>query len=160
MRPALHSSGDSVADGVGWGAVSAARGLGATGRPECRFGRVVLLAAASWALSCASGSNGPGQGAFEQATPTTVSVEVNNRNFSRVTVWWIGPASRQRLGVVEGHVSRTFTIERFTVTQHVQLEMQLTAGQRCVTPELQTDPGDRLYLEIAPVFTDTPNCRF
>lgn len=111
------------------------------------------------ATGCASAQDARDrQAGFGRPVPTTVTVEVNNRNFASATIWWMARGSRRRLGVVEGNVSETFTIQRFTFTQPVRLEIQLTAGERCVTPEIQTDPGDRLYLEIAPSFGDTPNC--
>jgi len=107
---------------------------------------------------CSSGySADPGQ-SFAQTGPTTVTVEVLNRNFARATLWWQARGSRERLGVVEGNTTQVFTIQRFTVSQPVMIEINLTAGQRCVTGELMTDPGDQLYLEIAPNFRDTPNC--
>lgn len=108
--------------------------------------------------ACSSGGSQQGGESFGQTGPSTVTVEVNNRNFARATLWWHARGSRQRLGVVEGNTTDVFTIERFTVSQPVQIEINLTAGQRCITGELITDPGDQLYLEIAPNFRDTAGC--
>ena len=112
------------------------------------------------ASGCSSAGGGADSGqSFAQMGTSTVTVEVLNRNFAQATLWWQSRGSRQRLGIVEGNTTRVFTIQRFTVSQPVFLEINLTAGQRCVTSEIMTDPGDQLYLEIAPNFRDTPNCR-
>ncbi len=117
----------------------------------------VLLLSGALMACASSGSQEPVAG-FGQSGPSTVTVEVNNRNFDRATLHWSTPGTRVRLGVVEGVSVRTFTIERFTVSQPVQIEINQTGGARCITPELITDPGDHLYLEIAPVFGETANC--
>ena len=38
------------------------------------------------------------------------------------------------------------------------MEIDMVAGPKCFTPELQVDPGDILELQIAVNFNDTPGC--
>jgi hypothetical protein len=119
------------------------------------FGAVAAVVVLSTACSSSGGDQPPRS--FGQA-PSTVTIEVNNRNFARATLHWVTGGTRRRLGAVEGLNEVTFTIDRFSVSQPVQIEINQTAGQRCTTRQIIVDPGDVLYLEIRVNFRDTPNC--
>lgn len=106
-----------------------------------------LLAVAMLA-ACSSGGGNSGDAAFGTPAESRISIDVDNRNFDRATIWYETRAGRQRLGVVEGKTTHTFTVENWPVPAPIYLEVHLTASQTCRTDELTADPGDTLYLEI------------
>lgn len=114
-----------------------------------------VLACVLLSSSCASTSRDPFSGGERE---TSVEVEVLNLNFNDATLYAIRMGQRIRLGIVTGAKSETFTL-RWTTSQPLRFEIRLLAGDRCVTGEIMTDPGDRLYLEIPQNFASDPSCR-
>jgi hypothetical protein len=115
-----------------------------------RVSKLALLAALVLP-ACSSGSSSSaseGGGSFAAPQEDRVFIEVDNQNFDRATIWYTTTGNQRRLGIVEGKTRHTFTIENWRVTAPMVVTIHLTAGGRCVTPELQTDPGDNLYLQI------------
>lgn len=87
-----------------------------------------------------------------------VEIEVVNLNFNQATLWAIGPMGRRRLGIVNGKDTATFTLE-WTMSGLLQIEMQILSEARCLTEQLETDPGDLLYLEVPLEPRNDPTCR-
>ena len=87
-----------------------------------------------------------------------VEIEVANRNFNQATLWSVGLGERRRLGIVPGKGTETFIIP-WTVSGMLQFEIQILSDARCLTEELDTDPGDLLYLEIPLETRSDPRCR-
>lgn len=114
-----------------------------------RMSRIVFAALALALIACSGGSSGS-QADESFATPRAdqIFIEVDNQNFDRATVWYQTSGNRRRVGVVEGKTSQTFTIDNWRIAAPIQVEIVLTAGGRCITPELQADPGDNLYLQV------------
>lgn len=107
-----------------------------------------LLALILAFTACSSGGGGGGPDPFATPREDRIFIEVENRNFDRATIWYETRSRRQRLGAVEGKTNQTFTVQNWPVSAPIFLEVHLTAGQTCRTPELQADPGDNLYLEV------------
>lgn len=87
-----------------------------------------------------------------------VEIEVVNLNFNQATLWAIGPMGRRRLGIVNGKGTQTFTLE-WRMSGLLQIETQILSGGRCFTEQLETDPGDLLYLEVPIEPRNDPTCR-
>ncbi len=106
---------------------------------------VLLLAALT--LSC--GSSKPGARARAKTT-----VEVENRNFNDMTVYVIRESLRQRLGIVSGGASRTFTLPDFIVSGGRTLRFQadpIGGRARPISRDITVFPGDKI-LFIIPAF--------
>jgi len=112
------------------------------------------------ATACASGT-GPGAtspGVFIESRPTTVRIEVQNLNFQDARLYTYRRGSRALLGVVPGKGDQSFVID-WNAPEPMYVEIDMLAGPRCYTEELQVDPGDVLELQIASVFSSTSVCR-
>lgn len=116
---------------------------------------VALGAAGLGMTACASSGGDPG--AFDTVRPTTVRLVVQNRNFSDVRLYTHRRGARTTLGTVTGKQDREFTFS-WDMPDPMQVEIDMVAGPKCFTQEMQVDPGDILELQIAPVFTST-SCR-
>lgn len=122
-----------------------------------RLGRVLAVAAIGVSVSaCASGGQGSTD-SFNVERPTSVRLIVQNRNFSDVRLYTIRRGTRTALGTVTGKQDREFTFS-WNMPDPMQVEIDMVAGPKCFTREMQVDPGDTLELQIAPVFT-TSSCR-
>ena len=106
-------------------------------RPLCFAGLVALALTA-----CAHRAEAPFGGGAE-----SVEIEVRNDNFADATLHALRGGERIRLGIVTGHTARTFQLD-WRFSQPLRIEIDLLAGGRCVTRDLQVDPGDELYLRI------------
>ena len=87
-----------------------------------------------------------------------VEIEVQNLNFNQATLWAIGPTGRRRLGIVNGKSTQTFTLD-WAFSGLLQIEMQILSDGRCLTEQLETDPGDLPYLEVPIEPRNDPTCR-
>jgi hypothetical protein len=94
---------------------------------------------------------------FSEPRPTTVRLVVENRNFSDARLYTYRRGERRALGVVTGKQDAEFTFE-WPFPDPLFIEIDLVAGPRCRTAEMQVDPGDILELQISPIFTTT-SCR-
>ncbi len=120
--------------------------------------RVVGLGLAALLSACASGGSEQGSASpFAQSRPTTVRLLVQNRNFSDARLYTYRRGARQALGIVIGKQDREFTFE-WSAPDPLRIEIDMLAGPRCTTEEMQVDPGDILELQIEPVFTSS-SCR-
>ena len=106
-------------------------------RPLAVAGLAVLATTA-----CAHRADTP----FHSETES-VELEVRNDNFADATLHALRGGERIRLGIVTGHTGRTFELD-WRFSQPLRIEIDLLAGGRCVTRDLQVDPGDELYLRI------------
>jgi len=119
-----------------------------------------MITAVTLALALAACAGSPQQGdteLFSEPRPTTVRLLVQNRNFSDARLYTYRRGERRALGIVTGKQEAEFTIE-WGFPDPLLIEIDLVAGPRCRTAEMQVDPGDILELQIAPVFTTT-SCR-
>jgi hypothetical protein len=122
--------------------------------------RAAIFALALAIGGCASSGDPAGGDPFggEGARPTTVRLIVQNLNFSDARLYQIRRTGRRSLGIVGGKQTQEFTLE-WTIPESLQIEISLLAGPRCLTREMEVDPGDVLELQIAAVFTQTSACR-
>jgi hypothetical protein len=58
---------------------------------------------------------------------------------------WLG--GRQRLGVVTGITTANYQLE-WDQPQELQLEIDMLAGDKCLTPPIMANPGDVISVEI------------
>lgn len=128
---------------------------------RARLRATLALVAIALSAGCASsGRPLEGGGPFTQAGAgtSTVRLVVQNRNFQDARLYYLRRGARMALGVVTGKNDAEFVID-WDLPDLMRIEINLLAGPRCLTEELQVDPGDILELQIAPVFTDTQGCR-
>jgi len=90
--------------------------------------------------------------------PPQVRLIVQNRNFSDARLYAVRRSARESLGIVGGKQDAEFMLE-WPSPEPLRIEINMLAGPRCVTEEMQVDPGDILELQIAVVFTNTAGCR-
>ena len=90
--------------------------------------------------------------------PPQVRLIVQNRNFSDARLYAIRRSARESLGILGGKQDAEFMLD-WPSPEPLRIEINMLAGPRCVTEEMQVDPGDILELQIAVVFTDTSGCR-
>lgn len=87
----------------------------------------------------------------------SIRIEVRNFNFADATLWALRGGERIRMGVVTGKTDRSFDV-RWTVTLPLQIEIDLLAGDRCVTRPMSVDPGEVIQLQIAVDLASSPDC--
>ncbi len=122
-------------------------------------GRLAALAL-GLLLTAGCASAGTADGPFDDRSQADqIRIEVENHNFSDVTVWAVVQgARRSRLGTVRGKSDSVFTLP-WDFSLPLALELDLVAGPRCTTEELTVDPGDSVQLQIQAAFLDTRGCR-
>lgn len=120
---------------------------------------LVLLVVAS---ACAGSTPDPEQPAAEPFTesgpPTTVTLLVDNRNFSDARLYVLRRGARTTLGILGGKSQAEYEID-WDISDSIQIEIDLLAGPTCTTEELRADPGDVLDLQIEQDFRHTRGCR-
>ena len=115
-----------------------------TGRRIFVWGRaaVVAMVLVGASAGCASSNDsGPFRG------DPVINIEIVNRNFMDATLvaQWLG--GRRRLGVVTG--ARTANYElAWEQPQELQLEIDMLAGDKCLTRPIMVSPGDVIRVEI------------
>lgn len=86
-----------------------------------------------------------------------IRIEVRNRNFDDGAVYAIRLGQSMRLGTVMGQQTETFTTS-WPTSLPLRVEVRFLGGARCITPELPTDPGDHIYVEIPANIALDPDC--
>ncbi|MDT8340082.1 MAG: hypothetical protein RQ751_01100 [Longimicrobiales bacterium] len=115
---------------------------------------LLILSLTGMAGGCATSRN-PFQ---DEEGTREIKVEVLNLNFSDATVYALRQGQRIRLGRVAGKGREFFTL-RWPTSLSLQLEFRLLAAEQCVTENLNTDPGDHIYLEIPVDVRGSSLCR-
>jgi len=80
-----------------------------------------------------------------------VTIEVENRNWNRATVYSIRGVTRVRLGDVETNQRKIYTIDGPVVTAvgTIQIYVRFFASRATYTfPALGVQPGDRVFVVI------------
>lgn len=88
----------------------------------------------------------------------TIRIVVQNLNFADARLYALRRGTRTSLGTVGGKQDDEFTLE-WSVSEPLQIEINLMAGPTCTTEPLMADPGDLLELQIALEFSRTGVCR-
>ena len=123
-----------------------------------KFGSGLMVALlAAGACSSSSAGEWNGEGVYPAFRPTTVRIVVQNRNFADARLYTHRRGTRSMLGTITGKTDRDFVID-WGQTDPMYMEIDLVAGPKCFTPELQVDPGDILELQIAVRFAETAGC--
>lgn len=103
------------------------------------------LLAGALAVSACAARGGPDSP--YAAGSDRITIEVDNHNWSDATLWAHRAGARQRLGVVGGKKRASFDMD-WSFSQPLEVEIDLLAGGRCITPSLQVDPDDIIELQI------------
>ena len=106
--------------------------------------RSIAVASLLVAAACASG--GQPTRAVRTERGYDYTLEVRNQNFNAVTVYLSRLGSRDRMGVVEGNTTQTYSFDSpFTA---VRILMSFLAGGCVLTEELPLVEGDDLLLIV------------
>ena len=89
----------------------------------------------------------------------TVRLIVQNRNFSDARLYAVRRGARTILGQVGGKQDAEFTLD-WVLPEPLRIEIDMLAGPRCTTEEMQVDPGDILELQIDAVFSRSSACGY
>ena len=95
---------------------------------------------------------------FESSSPSQITIEVLNLNWSDATLYAHRGGDRVRLGIVPGKGEETFSM-RWNFSLPLEIEINLLAGNRCFTRPLSTDPGDIIELQIPIDMSTDRDCR-
>jgi hypothetical protein len=115
--------------------------------------RALAIAAVAMIVSgCAGGGRtlrapAPSFGGSSDARGLTITIENQQLNEARVTLWIDG--SRRRLGTVQGHSQETYQVE-MSGASNVKVEFDLTLGAHCETRQVPLSPGDVIRMVIPP----------
>jgi len=90
--------------------------------------------------------------------PPRIQLVVRNMNFNDVRLFALAPNGRTPIGQVGGKQDAEFEMD-WPLSAYMSIEINMVAGPKCETQEMQVDPGDILELQIAVVFTQTAGCR-
>jgi len=105
---------------------------------------VIASVLALSAFGCATGSSADSP--FDQGLKI-IDIEVLNLNWSDATLWAHRGGSRSRLGIVPGKQEKSFRMD-WPQSNVLYIEIDMFAGGRCATPEMNVDPGDIIELQI------------
>lgn len=111
-----------------------------------RMRAVLALAAAAGMAACASG----GRGAAGETEPP-VTVVVDNRNFSDMTVTVLQSGRRVRLGMVTGLTTRRFRLPGDVADSPADIRLhadRMGGSQGWLSPPVRVRPGEELALTI------------
>ena len=118
--------------------------------------RTILVCLLPGAIAGCGGSGGV-RSPFE-AGEQSVRIDVLNRNFADATLRVVVAGARRRLGTVTGHSSATFRLD-WPFSRPLRIEIDLLAGESCITQVLDVDPGDVIDLWIEPNLRSGADCR-
>jgi hypothetical protein len=111
------------------------------------WSRLFVFAAVLAAGGCAHG--GRPIVAREGGTGDQVAVTVENQNFKDAAVYAIwGVGNRDRLGLVTGHTTQTFTTP--FKSGDLRIEVDFIAGDDVVTESMGVFQGDNIHVTIPP----------
>ena len=121
--------------------------------------RTILVCLLPIAMAgCGGGAGGVRNPNPFEADEDLVRIEVLNRNFADATIRAIVAGARRTLGRVTGHTNRTFRLD-WPYSRPLRIEIDLLAGQNCITREIFVQPGDLLELQIEPGLAGREGCR-
>ncbi|MDH5590929.1 MAG: hypothetical protein OEZ65_11725 [Gemmatimonadota bacterium] len=107
--------------------------------------------------SCASGGREADNPFRRGSVKNEIEIRVVNLNFSDATLWAHVRSARQRLGIVGGKRDAVFHVP-WEFVDPLRIEIDLLAGDRCVTSSLTVAPGDVVELQIAANLRMTQGC--
>lgn len=132
---------------------------GASVTAPLRRGAIVLLAFVLAGCGSAPPPNLPQPFSGNSGRATSVRLIVQNRNFSDARLYALRSGRRTALGVVGGLQDAEFTLD-WVLPEPLRIEIDMLAGPRCSTEEMQVDPGDILELQIDAVFSRSSACGY
>jgi hypothetical protein len=123
---------------------------------------ILILGLLVSASACAGFTPDPEEPSREPFTdvgpPTSITLLVDNRNFTDARLYVLRRGARTTLGVIGGKSQAEYEID-WDISDPIQIEIDLLAGPTCTTEELRADPGDVLELQIDQDFMHSSACR-
>ncbi len=88
-----------------------------------------------------------GSDPFTGTTKAMIFIEVDNRNFNQATIWMVSSSGQRRLGVVNGKVRKTFSVQ-WRRSDDLQLRVRVLGQRGFITGRQLVLPGDHVELRI------------
>ena len=121
---------------AGWGLMDMRRLL-----PGVKMAALILLVGIT-------GCSGFGGGdPFTGTTKAMIFIEVDNLNFNQATIWMLSNSGQWRLGVVDGNVRKTFSVQ-WRRSDDLRLRVRVMGQRGYTTGRQLVFPGDRIQLRI------------
>lgn len=117
--------------------------------------RLALLVPLALMASACAGATGADP--FQSSGSRSIRIEVTNLNFNDATLHALRGGDRHRLGVVTGKGSATYSMP-WPIAMPLRIQIDLLAGEDCVTRALHVDPGDVIQLQIEMDLRRDPDC--
>lgn len=90
--------------------------------------------------------------------PDSITLLVQNRNFSDARLFLLRSGATLPLGVVNGKGEEEFKVD-WRISEPIRIRIEILAGPSCTTREILADPGDTLELQIDQNFMHSRACR-
>ncbi len=119
--------------------------------PAALLTLALLFTSACAATQAGNPFDAPAQG------ESTIRIEVQNLNFADATLFARRGSERIRMGVVTGKTDRSFDLP-WTIAYPLQVEINLLAGDRCITRPRSVEPGEVVLLQIRINMDNDPDC--
>ncbi|MDX1492610.1 MAG: hypothetical protein R3253_00945 [Longimicrobiales bacterium] len=127
-----------------------------------RLRPLLALAAIAATSACSAFTPAPTPPGAEPFTQVgradSITLLVDNRNFSEVRLYVLRRGTARSLGVVGGKAQAEFEID-WDMSDPIRIRIHVLAGPTCTTEELLADPGDTLELQIDQNFMHSRQCR-
>ena len=124
--------------------------------------RPCLLVALVWLAGCGGLTPDPQSPSMEPFTdvgrPDSITLLVQNRNFSDARLFLLRSGATLPLGVVNGKGEEEFDVD-WRISEPIRIRIEILAGPSCTTREILADPGDVLELQIDQNFMHSRACR-
>ncbi|MBT8489275.1 MAG: hypothetical protein HKN72_07210 [Gemmatimonadetes bacterium] len=124
--------------------------------------RILALTATLVAAACSGFTPDPqapdAQPFTDVGPPTSITLLVQNRNFSDARLFVLRRGATLPLGVVGGKDESEFDVD-WDISDPIRIRIEILAGPSCTTEELLADPGDVLELQIDQNFMHSRQCR-
>jgi hypothetical protein len=104
---------------------------------------------------CASGTPEPAWGTDERGRPDSqITVRVQNRQFSEVTLWAVSDGGRLRMGTVNSMGTEVVRVP-WSGLRPLQVEINLLQGERFLTSPVNVPEGEQVTLVIESVLRES-----
>lgn len=120
------------------------------------FGILTLVLGVSlMAAGCASANPAPAWGTDERGRPDNqITVRVQNRQFSDVTLWAVSDGGRLRMGTVSSMGSEIVRVP-WSGLRPLQVEINLLQGGTFVTSPVNVPEGEQVTLVVESVLQES-----
>lgn len=116
----------------------------------------MLLLGVVVSTACGAGSvRNPFDGSLAQAREDRLRVQIQNLNFSDITVYAVSTGQRVRVGNITGKSDGSFRLT-WNYANPIHFEISVVGGRDCATQPLPVEPGARVWVQVPNEIGPTP----